>query len=564
MINGMNNILAKKTGLSDETNFHEFCRLLAKLKAVYQLSELVSVENYKSWIEGIAYLTVDALQNTELSNSNSMHYLLTLWSRLVNSITYLKASSGSSMLEQYTPEVAKAFVMSKLSGVEAEVDNNEEVIEADQLTLDQLKSLATIGRCEYKVTADFIMQYFDPVASQFKECSEAAAVNPGLFRKLKILEGQVTWLVHIMASIIEGRLGMNASEEGDRLDGQLTGRVIALQQWHEARLTQHGCNGCSLLLENAFVHFYKSFKKIYIGDHSLTQSKAFEVLQDMVGIPNHIGVLNLMVHNITNNLRYWTDPSIIESTLQLFQELTSGYSTSRHMTKVETVQFILKNHSKDTFSFQESPGNFKSRTIFYSTLVKLLFMTPDDWEDRFNEFMIPFEKTFHYLNSLPSAETFRADSTKLVLMGMFRDLRGIASACSQRKPYTIFFEWVYERIKDLIIKVVELWFDCPELINIVLKFWSEFVQNRNQRLTFDSSSANGLLLFKHTSLLLKTLGSRLVTLPPRNDPWKDRYKLIHSFLLILHYSLGGNYCNFGVFELYQDPALTQADRKTHV
>ena len=109
--------------------------------------------------------------------------------------------------------------------------------------------------------------------------------------------------------------------------------------------------------------------------------------------------------------------------------------------------------------------------------------------------------------------------------------------------------------------------------------------------------------FFHKNPLLS--GSRLVTLPPRNDPWKDRYKLIHSFLLVCPHSfislLSIIYISYahakwpsrfsithlvattaisvcvhivrrmvslltiilssqhlGVFELYQDPALTQA------
>ena len=32
--------------LSDTNNYHEFCRLLARLKSNYQLGELVTVDNY--------------------------------------------------------------------------------------------------------------------------------------------------------------------------------------------------------------------------------------------------------------------------------------------------------------------------------------------------------------------------------------------------------------------------------------------------------------------------------------------------------------------------------------
>ncbi len=49
-------------GLSDPSNYHEFCRLLARLKSNYQLGELVKVDNYAEIIKLIAEFTVTSLQ----------------------------------------------------------------------------------------------------------------------------------------------------------------------------------------------------------------------------------------------------------------------------------------------------------------------------------------------------------------------------------------------------------------------------------------------------------------------------------------------------------------------
>jgi len=48
--------------LSDAGNYHEFCRLLARLKSNYQLGELVKVDNYAEVIKLIAEFTVTSLQ----------------------------------------------------------------------------------------------------------------------------------------------------------------------------------------------------------------------------------------------------------------------------------------------------------------------------------------------------------------------------------------------------------------------------------------------------------------------------------------------------------------------
>lgn len=48
--------------LSDPSNYHEFCRLLARLKTNYQLGELVKVTIYPELIKRIAEFTVTSLR----------------------------------------------------------------------------------------------------------------------------------------------------------------------------------------------------------------------------------------------------------------------------------------------------------------------------------------------------------------------------------------------------------------------------------------------------------------------------------------------------------------------
>lgn len=47
---------------------------------------------------------------------NSVHYLLSLWQRMVASVPYVKASEPH-MLETYTPEVTNAYVSARLEAV---------------------------------------------------------------------------------------------------------------------------------------------------------------------------------------------------------------------------------------------------------------------------------------------------------------------------------------------------------------------------------------------------------------------------------------------------------------
>ena len=48
--------------LSEPACYHQFCRLLAKLKCNYQLNEIVDIEGYEAIIDTIAKFTISSLE----------------------------------------------------------------------------------------------------------------------------------------------------------------------------------------------------------------------------------------------------------------------------------------------------------------------------------------------------------------------------------------------------------------------------------------------------------------------------------------------------------------------
>lgn len=137
-----------------------------------------------------------------------------------------------------------------------------------------------------------------------------------------------------------------------------------------------------------------------------------------------------------------------------------------------------------------------------------------------------------------------------------RDLRGLVTACNQRTSYLKFFEWIFPSYTPILHRVSEALFDIPEVTSVLLNFVLEMVTNKNSRLNFECSSPNSILLFKECSKILTTLAARLYEVDVSNvDPFKYKYKGIKQCLNIMKCCLSGNYVNFGVFELYEDPCL---------
>eukprot|EP00058_Branchiostoma_floridae_P015574 XP_002601062.1 hypothetical protein BRAFLDRAFT_75498 [Branchiostoma floridae] len=476
LVQGVKRVLTNPQGLSEPSNYHEFCRLLARLKSNYQLGELVKVDNYPEIIALIAKFTVESLQMWQFA-PNSVHYLLSLWQRMVASVPYVKATEPH-LLETYTPEVTKAYITSRLESVHLVMrDGFEDPLEDTGSIQQQLDQLSTIGRCEYEKTCTLLIQLFDESAQAYQRLIQTPAPNG---TDLAIQEGRLTWLVYIIGAVIGGRVSFASCDEHDALDGELVCRVLQLMNLTDSRLAQGG----SEKLDLAMLSFFEQFRKIYVGDQVQKTSKVYKRLSEVLGLNDESMVLSVFI----------------------------GKISVRKLVKLEAVQFVLNNHTSEHFPFlgvnTSNPlGDMRCRTTFYIALGRLLMVDLGEDEERFEQFMLPlttaFESVGQQLANMDRGGPFNEEQTKLM---------------------------------------------------------AELVQNRSQRLQFDVSSPNGILLFRETSKMLVSYGSRVLTLGevPKDQVYALKLKGIAICFSMLKAALCGGYVNFGVFRLYGDGALDDA------
>lgn len=114
------------------------------------------------------------------------------------------------------------------------------------------------------------------------------------------------------------------------------------------------------------------------------------------------------------NLQYWAnDETVIRRTLELFNELATGYGASKNLRKIETTRLILQNHMASQFSFCYSEKQNENRLLYFQVLCKLLFADDDVDERTFYEFIKPFDMRYNNLGALDSVEAFRQDATRV-------------------------------------------------------------------------------------------------------------------------------------------------------
>ncbi|EMS62613.1 hypothetical protein TRIUR3_25689 [Triticum urartu] len=412
-------------GLADHGNYHEFCRLLGRFKVNYQLSELLNVEFYGEWLGLVAEFTTKSLLSWQWA-SNSVYYLLSLWSRLVTSVPYLKGDTPS-LLDETVPKITEGFITSRINSVQASFADNspdpDNPLENAESLQDQLESLPYL--CRFKIIAVC-------PSTRMKAVASSSLISWSLFYKLIRQDSQ------------------------ELFDAELAARVLQL---------------------------------INITDTGVHAQRYQEISKQR-----------------------------LDRAILIFVQNFRSYMTGKLLLKLESTKFIIANHSRENFPFLEEYRCVRSRTNFYYILGCLVFM--EDGPVKFRSFMEPLLQVAVNLEASADA-AFRTDVVKYAFTGLMRDLRGIAMATNSRRTYGLLFDWLYPSRMPLLLRAISLLTDEPEVTTPLLKFMSEFVLNKAQRLTFDSSSPNGILLFREITLC-------------------------------------GNYVNFGVFELYGDRALADA------
>eukprot|EP00397_Hematodinium_sp_SG-2012_P002865 GEMP01002873.1.p1 GENE.GEMP01002873.1~~GEMP01002873.1.p1 ORF type:complete len:1098 (+),score=232.07 GEMP01002873.1:197-3490(+) len=585
LVQGTAGILASKLGLSEDTLcYHEMCRLLGKINAAHQLQELAATEVFQHWIQKVYAFTMDSLRTWEVM-PNSKHYLLTFWANMVTPLFYLREKAPLG-LENCIQHIAIAYIESRLSMAEMSASSSGNVDWDDPLTdevlrAEQLDVLANLGRYKYQETAQHIMKHYEET------------MRVGTSQGKTLFEKKITWIVYMMGAMVGGNSTREKqkmredTENGNGAPGHVVNGEIASRVFRLIDMTDREENACEEL-ELAYLYFLEQFRKVYIGEHAKhvvqQQQQVAERLAAVLGLEDENAILGLIINKVGKDLqqRYRSD-QIVKRTLALFHELAAGINivhtsdrspqlivSGRLLLKNETVQQILRNHASPQFGFlnHELTKFGKYRTSYYHTLGKLLFLEIRDNKAEFEAFMQPQAQVIDLLWSSAQAnpQSLRTPESKHALIGLCRDLRGLCISCSSSEPYNFFFEWLVNCPKDvrmsrvnLFSKAIDIWWDDFEVTTPLLKFVAEFVYNKAQRITFDQSSPNGILLFREASSILVTYGTRVLQ---RNDVdvagknlYKEKYKGMGIALDLFCHALHGGYTNFGVFDLYNDNSL---------
>ncbi|KAI8929320.1 hypothetical protein BC831DRAFT_547637 [Entophlyctis helioformis] len=189
---------------------------------------------------------------------------------------------------------------------------------------------------------------------------------------------------------------------------------------------------------------------------------------------------------ILGNLRFASSSRVIERTIEAFTEFTSGTYTSKMLKRSQVIVFLVENHSSESFARITEAKQLQQ--VVFAGITRLLILESDESFDKeLFIFLAPLQNELDALKSLADGDLL-VPAVRSSVSRLFRKLR---------QRFAILAHPTHDNVA-------------------ALRFFDEFVLNKNNRLNYDINSASGNTL--------------------KN-------------------ALGGRYVCFGVFSLYSDPVL---------
>ena len=124
------------------------------------------------------------------------------------------------------------------------------------------------------------------------------------------------------------------------------------------------------------------------------------------------------------------------------------------------------------------------------------------------------------------------------------------------KQFNKFFDWFYPTYLTKIVEgALNAFYDDDAVVHICIKMLAEMVQNRNNRLRFDTWNLNGLVVFKESAKYISKLLQLWECLRSKQttqNAYLSKWKFVLEVSQLYNNIISGNYINFAICEYYQD------------
>eukprot|EP01028_Stygiella_incarcerata_P007720 TRINITY_DN3225_c1_g2_i1.p1 TRINITY_DN3225_c1_g2~~TRINITY_DN3225_c1_g2_i1.p1 ORF type:complete len:851 (-),score=194.60 TRINITY_DN3225_c1_g2_i1:100-2652(-) len=545
ILSGLIGVIRDRIFLEEEENVHEICRMICRLRSgSFSFRDLSRSLLFSDWFTVVGEFAVQVMESVG-GKENSSHYLLHFFSRICQSAATEKdCHERYPFIMETTVKVVNVYLQSHIRYATSMLSESASLpgflTDTEKLE-EMLRYIPKIIRWLYSTLGHSLVETLDRILSDVEQRS---FLSPEAMVEMTVA-------TYFSGSVIALRGSMTLDDSADEMDGAIAARVFRiLLQEGNVIVEQSPCNH---VLQRSFLYFLQRFRSSYVSEQSATTSKFYTKMGELINIATQFEIISLMVSKVVTNLKaYAEDYKIVEESLDLFAALSNTHTSKKTVSKLESIVYFLDEQNEADLPFLAVPTNAKLRRSFYHTLCQLIGIDTIE-DEQWGKFMHPMATVAEQLIACPSLS-----ETKSLCTAFVRDMSGVLMACTTRRSFVRLFEWMYPSRTELLFRMAEELHSDPTVMNAMLRFLCDFCTNKEQRISFGSSSPNGILLFKEASKIIVSYCGHSSENTVFQDIYMEKYKPINLCMTILAKALVGRYCNFGVFALYSDPALSSA------
>ena len=452
--------------------------------------------NWNEWINKVAEFSISSLKNC-FKNRNTIHYIVSFWSRLVNSATFTKVGDSFKV---YVKAVSEAYILSRFRYMEQLVKEGQE----DLFDLEEEYDLYPhVARFSYADTKELLKTYVKEQVEALRNASGDHA---------KFIIGNLAVIVSLISCIINGRFFLSSSEESDNIDSEITAECLKVMM-----LTQE-FNGpiasTMLLLESAYLSFMKSCKEVFLANTSSTHNSF---------LPSDNEMFDFFVKKIFSLLaRSTNDVNFTKKVLGLLHNFATDSCMDKELQAKGIVQELLSNGKY--MSLNVPASLMKS---YYKNLGKLVFNETNF--QRFYDFITPFDKMLSAVSHC-RAEELRSSQNKQLILGFLHAMCGLALSADQHLYFAVFFDWISSASFSLLVSVANAFPDVPEVVNPLITLLMILSENKLGRNSFQQFSTTGVVLFREIAKIIEIFAKTYQKISVQKDLYIEKIKPVHHIV----------------------------------
>uniref|UniRef100_A0AC34FQK9 Uncharacterized protein n=1 Tax=Panagrolaimus sp. ES5 TaxID=591445 RepID=A0AC34FQK9_9BILA len=405
--------------------FIEFSRFLHRLIRNFTFSDLAKHRSFTNEILPLlSQFTIQAFEAFDTTASNGVFYLLAFWQRIsIHASLPIKEDDRVNPLDSIKP-IPIAFVQSRM----------------------KLCYLSSVGECENPFDDPVsILQFMDHFSGLcrvdlngmalllktiFDENTMILSSNEAGSQQYLLAELKLIYWTYICGSCLDNRDTVRSSftseENPEEFDIVLFMNVNILSKYNFERMQHFTSNEVPsnvIELEVAILSAFDRFRLTYLNESNRYFNEIQAQLVERMGRePTEFFLWEIFTEKIVTNIRLWsTVDEIITKTLSLFGAITSSISLTRKTLNLRTIQFVISHHDAEHFPFLGSLSNkdvLRSRTLFYSSIMRLVVNAIDGNDTIFEEFMKPLDLRINQIKQcLNQRSGFESDGLKMAIAG---------------------------------------------------------------------------------------------------------------------------------------------------